>query len=241
MLPVAVWADVDNLEIVTGSPPVVHATRHDDGSKITTRLPVEGKVLKAARGVDGWHLLVEASDGTRALHFADGSRGLVAMPVVELTVGPDDRLWATESRFPFVATALQPERGAGLILRPEVGILDSLRVQARQRDFASWVSLPLVALNRGYIQTIADLANDRRLIVAYTPSGGVLSALTVDAPMGFGVATKEGQRLYGARRTNGLEIIEYHYWWDDAASGVGLADHPPTTQKAEMSSVKRAL
>ena len=221
LVPIALWAGAEILEVVTRDPPALHLVRTDDGRVERTTAFLDGVLLKAARGTEGWYLLFQSEEGKGVLRLSSGSYVDASASAGELTVGPDGRLWVTATRYPFSAETLWAGAGTQQALRPREHLLDSLRASAGQPDFATWVSLPLVALDRGYLQSIADLASDRRLIVAYTASGHVLSEVVIDAPLGLLLGATEGPRVYGVRRTNGLEIVEYHYRWGDATSDLG--------------------
>jgi len=42
--------------------------------------------------------------------------------------------------------------------------------------------------------------------------------VVIDAPLGLLLGATEGPWVYGVRRINGLEVVEYHYRWGDATS-----------------------
>jgi len=114
-----------------------------------------------------------------------------------------------------------------------------MRVSGGEKDFSDWASLPVVALNGGFVQTIVDEARDRRLMVVYGPDGRVLSTLVVNAALALMAASHRQARIYGARRTDILEIVEYSYRW---RSGDGRlprsADDAPILQTGDSPSAR---
>ena len=87
-----------------------------------------------------------------------------------------------------------------------------MRAAAGQVDFFLWASLPVVALEGGYLQTIADTEYDRRLIVTYDATGSVRSTTALDVPLGLMLGT-EDRGIYGARSIGILELVRYSYSW----------------------------
>lgn len=122
-------------------------------------------------------------------------------------------VWVTETLFPFAARRFNSEWSEGLVLEPPHAALDSMAADAGQVDLASWASLPVVPLGDGYLQTLADLATDRRLIVHYDSNGTVVSSIPVDVPIGLLLHADDPSRVLGARRTDVLEVVEYTYHW----------------------------
>jgi len=74
-----------------------------------------------------------------------------------------------------------------------------------------WYSLPVLDLDRGYLQVLADLTSDSRRFVLFDDSGKITRARDLVAPMG--IFTRDGERLLGMHVMNAPEIVEYGWRW----------------------------
>jgi hypothetical protein len=214
--PLAIASRGDGIEVVATEPPTLHRFDLEGASRGATALNVEGILLAAARGDDAWYVMAESLEGIVTVRLYGRAGYAIVARYGALT--PDaGGLWVTATTHPFAVWRLRDDWSQGITLHPPAQVLDSMRVAAGQRDFTMWGSLPLVVLDRGYLQTIADLEEDRRLIVVYDRGGNVLTSLAIDVPIGIMAAASGRRRVYAARRTNSLEIVEYSYEWESAS------------------------
>lgn len=212
--PLAVSSGPAGIEVVTADPPGLYYFDTEGGREgATRRVGVEGMLLAATRGREGWYLLSEANTGEVTVRHRTRPGSAVVERYGALTPDEQDGVWLTMTIYPFEAQQLRHDWTEGLVLRPPAQVLDSMLAAAAQPNFAMWASLPLVVLNCGYLQTIADLAEDRRLIVIYDQDGRVISHLTLDVPLGLTRGAADRSRVYGARRTGSVEIVAYSYRW----------------------------
>ena len=193
-------------------------------SDMHLRVPLE-KIFVAARGQEGWFLGGTDVHGTCRLHLQtlDGD-------AFEVSLGD---LWVTSRTGCTRATLLITAFGRGVVMvsrRDEPflsqqaglgGSPDRLFFRPPQEPFAHsgyparlWRALPIVALDRGYLQTFADLRSDRRLIVRYDQAGRPIRTRTIDLPIGFVTSLPAARLLIGARRITGVEIVGYVWRWN---------------------------
>lgn len=213
--PLAIGWNGDVLELVTSDPPALYHVTSDGVLRAPFPLALEGnELLKAARTPHGWALLYQTPMGRLELSAFEMPPQEVA-GIRELTATLDGALWLTEQHYPFSIRRVASNGNWGPTLHPDEHILDSLRRKRRQTDFSAWRSLPIVVVAEGYVQTIADLANDRRILIAYDRTGTISSTLELAVPLAL-IGTGRGPpRVYGARRTNLLEVVAYSYAWRD--------------------------
>lgn len=223
--PLAVSSRASGLEVVGAEPPALHYFDAEGAPRGETALSIDGMLLSAARGTDGWYLLSESSAGVVAVRHR-GRAGYAVVPRYGALTPDEDGVWITATTYPFEARLLHDDWSRGVTLRPPAEVLDSMRAAAEQRDLTVWASLPLVVLDRRYVQTIADLEQDRRLIVVYDRAGTVLTSLAVDVPLGI-LAAAGHRRVYAVRRTDVLEIVGYSYEWGDASRSLPATDGGP--------------
>jgi hypothetical protein len=121
-------------------------------------------------------------------------------------------------RAPFAIYDLTDSDEPSAAMQPETRTLDILLAVSGAEDASNWASLPVVLVDGGFIQTLADLSSDRRVFIVYGPDGETLSARPLDVPLGLLGSISSPPRIYGARRTNILEIVEYSYRWDAGLS-----------------------
>ena len=220
--PLSVWADVDRIEVVTSNPPAIHVFRDGETSGGSQPIAIDGAVREAARGREGWYVLWESPrTGALTVRFPGEGESRVAPPYGGLTVDDRERVWLTEIRSPFSIYDLTDDDEASAVMQPETRTLESLLAESGAKDASNWASVPVVVVEGGFIQTLADLASDRRIFIVYGPDGQPLSATPLGVPLGFVDSTKSPPRIYGARRTNILEIVEYAYGWYDEDLRIG--------------------
>jgi hypothetical protein len=76
-----------------------------------------------------------------------------------------------------------------------------------------WRALALLSLDRGWIQTLADLRSDRRVIVVFDNSGVEVRRLEMDAPFGFVASSHDSQEVVALRALGKAELIFYRWTW----------------------------
>lgn len=222
--PLAAWSGVDRIEVVTSNPPAIHF--FGDGGTPSGSQPIaaEGIVLEAARGREGWYILLETiATGELTVRFPGGRESRAAPSYGGLTLDDRERVervWLTELRYPFGVYDLTDGDKTKAAMQPDPQTLDGLLSMSGAEGSSNWASLPVVVLEGGFLQTLADLSSDRRVFIVYGPGGEVLSANPLDVPLGLLVSANNLPRIYGARRTNILEIVEYSYRWDHESFGV---------------------
>lgn len=217
--PLSVWSSGSRTEVVALDPPAVH-TLGEAGTVIESQpIAVEGTLLEAVRGRAGWYTLTEShGSGELTVSFPD-SNGVIPAPAYGgLTLGEGElgtTVWLTQLRYPFVVYALSVSEGTAIAMQPDPAQLDSLLSTHGGERRSNWASLPVVPIDGGFLQTLTDLAGDRRIFVVYGPAGQTLSANLVDVPLSLLVGSETLPRVYGARRTDILELVEYSYRWND--------------------------
>lgn len=211
VVPVGVWFDGSVIAIISATPPTMYRLSPD--GRLLESIPLDdGMVLAAAHGSTGWYLLVESLTSGELLVEVEGSDTTISALRYGSLTAKGASVWLTDVLHPFEVHEVLAEQSKPRSLRPPIQVLDSMRAARNQPDFQGWASLPVVLLDRGFLQTIADLATDRRLVVVYDHAGGVVASLSLDAP--FGLMASAGYRVYGARRTDTIELVGYRYRWE---------------------------
>lgn len=82
----------------------------------------------------------------------------------------------------------------------------------------SWVSMAVVRIGDGYLQTLADQTTDRRLIIVYDNRHRVRTMKSLTAPFGIVSSSPEKGVLVGGRWTKGPEYVLYTWNWIDSTS-----------------------
>ncbi|MGQ0702015.1 MAG: hypothetical protein ACT4PM_02650 [Gemmatimonadales bacterium] len=80
-----------------------------------------------------------------------------------------------------------------------------------RESMALWYALPVVDLDQGYLQVLADLSSDKRRFSVFNDSGNIIRTRDVVAPIG--IFTRDARRLLGMRFTDAPEIVEYGWRW----------------------------
>lgn len=82
-----------------------------------------------------------------------------------------------------------------------------------EEEVGRWVSLPILPLDHGFLQMLSDLNSDRRTWVLSDSTGMPLRSKTISVPLAFHVSWPEEGVLFGVRRLNSLEVLEFGWRW----------------------------
>jgi hypothetical protein len=154
----------------------------------------------------GFALSRVAPEGTYAITriAPPADRGV---PLLEMQLSAaGDEVLLSDTRAPFTTLRLGPD--GELRGRLEPGTPPGNGPGAR------WFPLPVVALDTGYVQVIADLASDARELVVFGADGRLLRTTRIELPLAF-VSTVPGRRvLLGSRALGVREVVEYRWEWE---------------------------
>lgn len=171
----------------------------------------------------GWYL--GAQDSTGVLHLllarpGGGTETLFRMgtpaasrsqAAVHLSSADDDALLTMHSP-PFSSVQVSSSGRVVRSFRP--AIPDSLQ---GTMDEGKWVSLKLLELDAGFVQTLADLTSDRRVLVLYDREGTPARHTLIDVPLAAATSIPARRQLIAMRRAGGLEIVVYGWRWSDGS------------------------
>ncbi len=77
----------------------------------------------------------------------------------------------------------------------------------------NWLALSALHLDPGFLQVIADVTSDGRLLVTYDAGGGVLSQRLVAAPFGFVGTASQAPIMVALRTFEESELVVYSWRW----------------------------
>lgn len=210
------------LEVVDGSRVVrvlLHgATKHEEWLDLPV-VPSAG-----ARASSGWLFAGMKTDSAFAVFYvpdegeprwvcdfnrAHGSNRTVG--TVHITAVGDVFI-ATRLNFPFNTVTLSVRPWKTETFEPASDGAIALLMK-RLSPAPEWISLPTVKLDRGFIQTLADLHSDARVLLLYNDDGQIVRQTRLDVPMGFIAAIPERHLLIAARSVNQMEVVGYRWSW----------------------------
>lgn len=90
---------------------------------------------------------------------------------------------------------------------------DSVALAMVSMARVSWQALPLIELDRGYLQTIADRRSNRRAILRFDSRGRVTRIQLLEAPLALLEGGLPSGALWGARRAGEIEVVQYRWRW----------------------------
>jgi hypothetical protein len=154
---------------------------------------------------------VDADGQVRTIYTRAAEPGTRLAPAVHLGSAGRDLL-LTDLDAPYTVRRIALDGHTVASFSPSADAIPALQADGRPGQ-ARWVSLPAVFFGEGFVQTIADLTSDRRLLVAYGPDGKQRSASLIDAPLGISGATPDLRYLIGVRGANAPEIVLYRWRW----------------------------
>jgi len=78
----------------------------------------------------------------------------------------------------------------------------------------NWVSTGVVDLSQGFLQVIADLSSDRRLLLLFSSEQEPIRSREIRLPFGLLAARPADSTILALRRTDRLELVRYRYSWN---------------------------
>ncbi len=167
----------------------------------------------------GWLIIDRLRNGKpRLVFYRNGREQPVSRDLPGFALDSTQLSWLYLSRSPngaFIGTRQAPFSWASL--SPEGNAISVSYTQEKPsvpgvvEYMPFWYSLPVLDLDQGYLQVLADLRSDRRRFVIFDKAGMILRMRDVVAPMG--IFSRHGQELLGMRMLNAPEIVEYRWRW----------------------------
>jgi hypothetical protein len=127
------------------------------------------------------------------------------LPAYRLAAGKG-HVYVSEAEPPFRTWRLGRAGPVGHASAPEVPVGGGI-------DPQRWVALPMVDFPEGAIQTLADLASDRRVLTVYDREGRLNRRAELRIPLAVVGTTADGSHLVAARNVGGFEIVWYRWRW----------------------------
>lgn len=109
------------------------------------------------------------------------------------------------------ATRISSDGRIRRVLQPPAdSVIDA---QHRTGRPSRWISLRSLALDRGYIRMLSDLASDDRVLLLYDDAGNIVRHRFIDIPFGLVASSSEQQLLVAARHLHRTEIVGFRWRW----------------------------
>lgn len=197
---------------------ISRTVRGDDWS--FQALDLEGIPSVAVRNESGWYVrLTMTSPTDRAWTVFVPLEG-PPEPILDNDMGrAAANLTATDSTVVVTLTE-SPHRwtvvdgaNVGLTGQPPSALLDSLSAAIDRGVQRQWHAVGTVPLDNGYVQSIADLTSNWRVLVLYDGGGRPIRNPIFRLPMGIFGSDIESKSLYAVVRLNQTEVIRYEWRW----------------------------
>ncbi len=181
------------------------SAQHSDGDWYVASHPDSGRVQIEIHRVDAngvVHLVHSVVEPERSAYYA--------RPSLSRTEGG---ILLTRENPPFSALLINSTGSSIQTLRP----FDDSNLGRFMEDGPEgiWISLGMVDFREGFVQTLADLRGDRRLLITYSPEGVPLRRTALNAPFGVVEASWDEQTIYAVRDGNGIELVIYRWKWTE--------------------------
>lgn len=219
--PIAVAVSADTLELVDAARPAIVRLVSGRETYDTIAFSRHIRPFSAVRRMGRWYLaatdtvsgtmvLVLDVSHTRArvvckLPMSHGERRLEVPVHLSLI---DETLVVAEARKPFRILRVLPGCGSAVSAGPAFSALAGL-----ETNVDDWISLPLIALDTGSLQTFVNRTDDERLLVRYDDAGKQANTLTIKAAIGFVASDRRRRLLKAVRRSDVLELVTYRWSW----------------------------
>lgn len=180
------------------------------------------EILNAARWPGGWVLggidstglptvtALDSLGGVQWLMHADTSRTDPANPRFGHMSPWSGGIILASIAWPFRWRVVPGEP----LNHPSAPYSDTIRGLGLEVDeFTEWAGLPVVELDSGYIQTLADMRSDQRILVLFDHAGTPVRHRVLDVPLGIVASNPTAHLLLVLRRTDRLELVVYLWSW----------------------------
>lgn len=210
------------LEVVDASGEVV-TLRVGGGRVAHTSFRPPVPIQAAVRTPGGWvgggtdrvgrYLIFPLQPGRDRVLLAFDPDTLVGLGAAAVQLSPaGEDVLVTDLEPPFRTRRMRPDGSVAREFQPRHPPpdepVDTLRGEVR------WISLPVVPLQRGYLQTLTDLGSDRRLIVLYDGRGREVRRREVEVPVGITGITPRERYLLASRNAGRPEVLLYSWRWN---------------------------
>jgi hypothetical protein len=71
----------------------------------------------------------------------------------------------------------------------------------------------MVFVSPGYLQVLADMLSQKRILVVYGDKGNVLATRVLEAPIGLLDSREDLRQALMLRRSDRLELVTYQWHW----------------------------
>lgn len=225
VLAAAIVDTSSTIEIVDAKGPRVLRQRRGKPCVVITSLP-RTEAIAAVRWHNEWIVATIDQRGDRQLRsitgngtvhsFLDGS-GTIPLRNAHLTPGTQGIIVAADS-WPFEheligPSVVDPKHGTPFV-REQWLVVDGDTLEAPHTT-----ALAIHELDDGYIQVVADLRSDMRVLTLLDSALRPVKARALDAPLGVLATYPATQTLLAVRRTRGLEIVVYRWRWLNSGNG----------------------
>lgn len=220
-LPVGAAFVDGGIEVVDAQRRGIVAFAADGAERGFRAIDADGAVRNAVRTRAGWMVgLSSARDGYRVLNLAGDSAREVARIPADTSVGAElregqlasdgDAVLVTDTHAPFTTRRVPDDGTTAATLEPGL--------PADSVEGAKWVPLPMLALGDGYVQVLADVTSDRRVLVLFDAAGRVLRQTRLAVPLAFVTTVPGLHLLVGSRAVGARELIGYRWEWEREGS-----------------------
>lgn len=184
-------------------------------------------VVAAARASSGWEFLAREMNGDLSLVRPIPSERRQILHVFRrrqysgdlpdstfqltghFTISGDLRL-VSLAWPPFVTAVLDSEGQLVRMLKPRhrAYTIDSTSLRT-----SAMVALPAIALDVGFLQTLADLRSDHREIILYDKKGREVRRTSLESPFAYVARAAGAPLLVAVRRSEVVELVLYEWAW----------------------------
>lgn len=191
----------------------------------TTRVPMSpGEELAAATFADGqWKLALKTASALRLIDLScspptaedecpEFERRELAL--ITNRQPPLDAHLVSVDRGLLVSFVNQPFTGMAVYKSGNVAISDAglpeQDLLPAPGESPSWAALPIIQTEGAFIQILADIRSDHRVLVRRRLDGTLVQTSTVEAPIGLVGWSQATGEIYGSRAIDGIEFVAYN-------------------------------
>lgn len=195
----------------------VHASRPWSCQRMARLVAGNSRIVSAAWVAGEWAILAEATDsGENLLRLSRRGQDTQWQRVMWLPPGNDWRFLGEAG-----GQLVIGHQGGGMawsvrsltdntpVTNRKANSIDVLAALSAPPPGPDWRAMPVIKLRDAFLQTIADLRSDSRVLLRFASTGSLIASTLVSAPIGLMASDSTGTYVVALRQVDGKEIVIY--------------------------------
>lgn len=190
-------------------------------------------LVSADYGARGWITAWQRPEGGPIQVRTDSPGASVGMDAYGWVLAHGDGFTFARIRRPFAGALVDGEGNVALSMRPPPALLAEISGDDTLVGEDPWIAMPLVPLDHGLIQVLANTRTHDRVVLRYDSAGVVAAHQRIESPLGLLRHLPDGAQILGVRGVGAGEVVLYEWRWGGPMPGPQEVRRRGVTQERE--------